>query len=598
MEASRTNVSLAFDKFPSDFVVWWLERVAAGFENVSLLDVADDPGFRDNGYLDNAPSRQLSSGELRIFALANHLRVYFTPVIAALGILSSALYVPVLLRSGGATKSSHFHYLIALAAAGVLFLSGVMLIWLGTVGVNVYCVPGTCQFSSLINQAGHFIYNWCMVSLVVDRLDHQLMASRTPRTSRWAGHFAQTRAQVVVLGISAVALVVHVNLALMEGAVQIGDVRMCVVTLEFLKTSTLLNKIDIVVNFVLPFSLMIILDVLILSNHYKYSQPTPEPKTGRAPPGALTKPPAVSNRKSPKTRDDASTGLRTREDASTGPETRDDASTGPETRDDASTGLRTREDTSTGPETRDDASTGLRTREDASTGPETRDDTSTGPETRDDASTGPEKRDHPATGPQTRDEASTGPETGDDASTGPETRDDASTGPETRHDASTGPETRHDASTGPETRDDASTGPETQHDASKVEDRRCSSHVYRSFTAVAISLSYIVLTLPYHIQRSLSTFSDDDLLYSMSALGVLCQHVFSSLVYLVYPLNLIIITVADRDVRRALPATFRGCWARAFPGEGRSANRNALQHPGEFDMGLVERCRQTHASPV
>ena len=156
MEASRTNVSLAFDKFPSDFVVWWLERVAAGFENVSLLDVADDPGFRDNGYLDNAPSRQLSSGELRIFALANHLRVYFTPVIAALGILSSALYVPVLLRSGGATKSSHFHYLIALAAAGVLFLSGVMLIWLGTVGVNVYCVPGTCQFSSLINQAGHF----------------------------------------------------------------------------------------------------------------------------------------------------------------------------------------------------------------------------------------------------------------------------------------------------------------------------------------------------------------------------------------------------------------------------------------------------------
>ena len=261
------NISYDYERWPSDLLSWWREVRARVPDNMTVIDYDVMEEFPGGSYVDEPPAtRQISEQEARALRAANILRLYYTPCVAVLGVLSSLLAIPVLSRVGRLTSSSHVPYLLGLSVCTLLYLVGLLMTWLGSLGVNVYGVPGTCQFTAFISQASHFLYTWIMVALVADRLAGQLLALKV--CPGWLSLVAApARAKVLILILAALSLAVFFNLSMMEGTVHLGAAKICVVIVDYLTTSLILDKIDAILNFFIPFLLMVVVDIVLILNH-------------------------------------------------------------------------------------------------------------------------------------------------------------------------------------------------------------------------------------------------------------------------------------------------------------------------------------------
>lgn len=256
-----------YDGWSSDFYSWWRELRARMPDNISVLDYEYMGDFKAPGsHQDGLKFREFSDQELTALRAVNILRVYFNPGVASVVLLLFLLTVPVLSKITRQTSSSHLPYLMALCVCSLLHMIGVTLTWLGFIGVNVYKIPGTCQFNAFVSQASHFLYTWVMVALVTDRLAAQLISLKT--CPSWLTMIVSpTRARILILILSTIALAVFLNLSMMEGTVHFGTVKICVVIIEYLKTSLLLDKIDSILNFFCPFFAMVVMDIALILNH-------------------------------------------------------------------------------------------------------------------------------------------------------------------------------------------------------------------------------------------------------------------------------------------------------------------------------------------
>ena len=191
------------------------------------------------------------------------INLYFTPSVITLGLLGNAVAGIVFLCTDMKTTPT-VHYLIALSISDSLYLIALLVRWVERFNISIYNTAGWCQFFYYIFNACQFLSVWFVVCVSADRFAVHAFPGRR--------HSVCTviRAKIVVLAFSISAIVIYLNMSLMTGVDEypyIGD--RCIVRQMFSKIMNILEKFDIVLNYFIPFILILLFNVITCVNLYR-----------------------------------------------------------------------------------------------------------------------------------------------------------------------------------------------------------------------------------------------------------------------------------------------------------------------------------------
>lgn len=206
-----------------------------------------------NGTSLNTSSLAMCSAETTgVELLLIVVQTYVTPLVLVLGILGSVMACVVLI--GGELKALPCSvYLSALAVSDTCFLTAVVISWLKIFNLNIYALPMTCEFLTLISNGTNFLCSWYLVCLAMDRYIFVCWP-------RFRGKCCSTfRAKIVVTTIAIVAVVIFVNTTIMVGVVKSMASVHCAPLPKFFQTVRTLEKLDVFFNMVVPFCVILVL---------------------------------------------------------------------------------------------------------------------------------------------------------------------------------------------------------------------------------------------------------------------------------------------------------------------------------------------------
>ncbi|XP_033331947.1 C-C chemokine receptor type 1 isoform X3 [Megalopta genalis] len=216
------------------------------------------------------------------------LQFYYTPILVYLGTLGNCLSVIVFFGTKLCQYSSSV-YLAALAISDTGFLVSVFVVWLNMLEVGLFNRPGFCQFFIYLTTLCSFMSVWLVVVFTIERF----IAVQYPMYRQSMCTVARAKVTVAVLTMLAMILCSPV-LWFSATSVQYnekGNVTECGHLAEGLESwATVYNTIDTVLTFAIPFTVIIVLNVLIARAIYRHikirKSLTNEPRTGigRQPP--------------------------------------------------------------------------------------------------------------------------------------------------------------------------------------------------------------------------------------------------------------------------------------------------------------------------
>ncbi|XP_078044240.1 C-C chemokine receptor type 1-like isoform X2 [Augochlora pura] len=216
------------------------------------------------------------------------LQFYYTPILVYLGSLGNCLSVVVFFGTKLCQYSSSV-YLGALAISDTGFLVSVFVVWLNMLEVGLFNRPGFCQFFIYLTTLCSFMSVWLVVVFTIERF----IAVQYPMYRQSMCTVARAKVTVAVLTALAMILCSPV-LWFSATSVQYnekGNVTECGHLAEGLESwATVYNTIDTVLTFAIPFTVIIILNVLIARAIYRHikirKSLTNEPRIGigRQPP--------------------------------------------------------------------------------------------------------------------------------------------------------------------------------------------------------------------------------------------------------------------------------------------------------------------------
>lgn len=182
--------------------------------------------------------------------------VCYSLTLIVLGSLGNFISVLVFFTTKLKKLSSSF-YLAALAISDTGFLIALFMAWLNSFGVPLFSTSGLCEMNLYLTYVCSFLSAWLVVAFTVERF----IAVRHPlrRTSMCT----VSRAKVVLIGLTALALVLYVpNFWLTQ--IEIHDnMPVCSLNPNFKVLATVINHVDFVVTFILPFFVIATLNAWI-----------------------------------------------------------------------------------------------------------------------------------------------------------------------------------------------------------------------------------------------------------------------------------------------------------------------------------------------
>lgn len=209
------------------------------------------------------------AGEFEVIEnVLRSVQFYYMPILVYLGSLGNCLSMIVFFGTNLCRYSSSV-YLGALAISDTGFLISVFVVWLDMLEVSLFDRPGFCQFFIYLTTLCSFTSVWLVVAFTVERF----IAVRYPLYRQSVCTVARARIIVALLTGSAAilcspvlwfsALVVQYN--------EKGNVTECGHLTEGLESwATVYNAIDTVLTFAIPFTVIIILNVLIARAVYRH----------------------------------------------------------------------------------------------------------------------------------------------------------------------------------------------------------------------------------------------------------------------------------------------------------------------------------------
>ena len=162
--------------------------------------------------IENITRSQIPPASLRyVRTVAVFMRTYYTPVMAAIGVIGNILSIVVFARSR-ITHTSCSVYLGAASTVNTIFLLSLTVHWLRVFGVEADGAGAACQFVALVDGACAFLSLWYVVAFATDRC---IAVCRPDSAARLCTTF---RAKVVSIVLLTTAVVVYINLSLTVGA--------------------------------------------------------------------------------------------------------------------------------------------------------------------------------------------------------------------------------------------------------------------------------------------------------------------------------------------------------------------------------------------
>lgn len=183
------------------------------------------------------------------------MKLYYIPTLVTVGCIGNIIASLTLLRTS-LRYQAWSHYMAASLASDTLFLSGLILVWLAEVDLDVYNVPGGCQFLSFLNNISAFLSLWFVTSYAVDLSISILWPQRTISLS------TPLRAKIVILSLVTVAIAVYTNLSLTFGVFTFLGRKRCSPHPMFLTNLQWLSLFDGIFNILIPYIVIFVVIIL------------------------------------------------------------------------------------------------------------------------------------------------------------------------------------------------------------------------------------------------------------------------------------------------------------------------------------------------
>lgn len=195
------------------------------------------------------------------------VQLYYTPMLVYFGSLGNCLSVIVFFGTKLCQYSSSI-YLGALAISDTGFLVSVFVVWLNLVEVGLFNQQGFCQFFIYLTTLCSFMSVWLVVAFTVERF----IAVQYPLYRQSMCTVARAKATVTILTTLGVVLCSPV---LWFSAPRLqygknGNVTECHLAEGLESWAIVYNVIDTVLTFAIPFTVIIILNVLIARAIYRH----------------------------------------------------------------------------------------------------------------------------------------------------------------------------------------------------------------------------------------------------------------------------------------------------------------------------------------
>lgn len=209
-------------------------------------------------YEDSAANPPKTYSLLHLLVLV--LSTYFIPVIIGVGIVGNGLALVVFLGTY-LKRLSLSVYLAALAVSDAVFLLTLFILWLEYVNVPIFHRNGWCQGAIFLSYCSSFLSVWFVVSFTVERyiaICHPLKRPELCTTSR---------AKCVVVALTLFSLMGYSCTLWTSGVVVVAGKtekhRTCTPLKDYLQIHTVLTYIDTIVTLIIPFLLIIGLNITI-----------------------------------------------------------------------------------------------------------------------------------------------------------------------------------------------------------------------------------------------------------------------------------------------------------------------------------------------
>ncbi|KAK2579890.1 hypothetical protein KPH14_007571 [Odynerus spinipes] len=197
------------------------------------------------------------------------VQLYYTPILVYLGSLGNCLSVCVFFCTK-LRRSSSSIYLGALAISDTGFLISVFVVWLNMVQVGIFNKQGFCQFFIYLTTLCSFLSVWFVVAFTVERF----VAVRYPLHRQSMCTVA--RAKTVVIGLTVLGTVTCSPTLWFSSprvtTLQDKNVTECLVAEGWEPSATIFNSVDAILTFVIPFAVIVVLNVLIARAIYKLAR--------------------------------------------------------------------------------------------------------------------------------------------------------------------------------------------------------------------------------------------------------------------------------------------------------------------------------------
>ena len=177
------------------------------------------------------------------------LRLYYTPVLVALGLIGNLIHT-VALSKLPMHRNSGSPYLQALAIVDIVLLGLVFTVWLALFGLKVFATGTGCHATTLLTSMCNFLSVWLIVGMLTERC----LAISGPR--RIICTNMKSRITVIVLCV--LALVIYLNLCLLYGVLETPAGPVCVPLPHVAIAIAIYRKVDVIINFGIAYACIII----------------------------------------------------------------------------------------------------------------------------------------------------------------------------------------------------------------------------------------------------------------------------------------------------------------------------------------------------
>ncbi|XP_074037844.1 G-protein coupled receptor [Leptinotarsa decemlineata] len=204
--------------------------------------------------------KSCATGAMNFVIYLNFIHMYYIPVVIVVGFVGNVLSCLVLLTTHLKLRSSSY-YLAALAVADTGYVFCIFVVYCTSNNIfDIFNKNGFCQVLMYLTYVCSFLSVWLIVAFTVERF----IAVQYPLKKPYI--CTVSRAKIIVLSLTAVALIFHFYIFLIVNIVE----EQCQLVPEYQKVAGYINYVDTILTLVVPVVLIVGMNTMIAISLFRF----------------------------------------------------------------------------------------------------------------------------------------------------------------------------------------------------------------------------------------------------------------------------------------------------------------------------------------